>query len=289
MESQQTIDESFISGVVLYSSMLETFVQSLCPRDLSGPFPYRTKQERALRMETQHLHRSGTLAGTEVGFDNSKPKTRILIVDDHKLFRESLSRLLQYSGDFEVVGECGNLLEAISVLSAGSTDVVLLDYDLGAEQGKDLLLEIKQKQVGAKVLVVTVGLSARATLYLLNEGVSGIFLKHKNLDQLISAIRRVAEGELWMDSGMLRTLIAGRTTPIDEARHARQLTPRQSQVIRGVLDGLTNKEIAPTLSASETLVKDTMQKLFRKAGVRTRSQLARVAIEKHADDWLKIS
>ncbi len=240
-------------------------------------------------METQHLHRPGLAAGSESGFDNSKPKTRILIVDDHNLFRESLSRLLQFSGDFEVVGECGDLPGALTILSASSIDVILLDYDLGAEQGKNLLLEIKQRQLGAKVLVVTAGLSARTALYMLNEGVSGIFLKHKNLDQLISAIHRVAEGELWMDSGMLRTLIAGRSAYVEGGTHARQLTARQTEVIRGVLDGLTNKEIALKLNVSETLVKDTMQKLFRKAGVRTRSQLARVAIEQHADDWLKTS
>jgi len=240
-------------------------------------------------METQHLHRLGASFGFEDGLDNSKPKIRLLIVDDHNLFRESLSRLLQYSGDFEVVGKCGNLHEVLNILSSSPIDVVLLDYDLGAELGKDLLLEIKQRQAGTKVLVVTAGLSARATLYMLNEGVSGIFLKHKSLDQLISAIHRVAEGELWIDSGMLRTLIAGRTTPVEEARQGRMLTPRQSEVMSGVLDGLTNKEIALKLNVSETLVKDTMQKLFRKAGVRTRSQLARVAIEKHADDWLKTS
>jgi two-component system, NarL family, nitrate/nitrite response regulator NarL len=240
-------------------------------------------------MEIQPLHHPIRLGGFEGGLAKQKSKVRLLIVDDHNLFRESLGRLLHQSGDFEVVGECGNHPEALNILSSSPIDVVLLDYNLGAKEGSELLMEIKQRNSDAKVLVVTAGLSARATLLMLDRGASGIFLKHKSLDQLISAIHRVAEGELWLDSEMLRTLIACRTAPVEEDHQSRVLTPRQSQVLRGVLDGLTNKEIALNLNVSETLVKDTMQKLFRKAGVRTRSQLARVAIEKHADDWLKSS
>jgi two-component system, NarL family, nitrate/nitrite response regulator NarL len=238
-------------------------------------------------METQQLHHPNSAGGSQTGLNNPKPKIRLLIVDDHNLFRESLSRLLRNSGDFEVVGECGNYPQAFSLLDEAPVDVVLLDYDLGGREGADLLLQIKGRQADAKVLVVTAGLSARATLLMLDRGASGIFLKHKSLDQLISAIHRVAEGDFSLDSGMLRTLIAGRSTPIEENHQPRALTQRQGQVLRGVLDGLTNKEIALNLSASETLVKDTMQKLFRKAGVRTRSQLARIAIEKHSEDWLK--
>ena len=69
--------------------------------------------------------------------------------------------------------------------------------------------------------------------------------------------------------------------------HARPLSARQSEVLRGILDGLANKEIAWKLNASESSIKAVIQELFRKAGVRTRSQLVRIAIEKHSSDWLK--
>ncbi|HUA93155.1 MAG TPA: response regulator transcription factor [Terracidiphilus sp.] len=217
---------------------------------------------------------------------------RILMVDDHSLFRESLSRLLQTSSGFEVVGECTSVAEALATLARTEVDVVLLDYDLGAEQGTGLLTEMKQqRQITAKVLLVTAGMSDTATRMVLENGASGIFLKHSSLDQLLSAIQRVAHGEIWLDAKVMRTLFPARNgvaeSHIDGMERARPLTARQGEVMRGVLDGLTNKEIALNLKVSESSVKAVIQELFQKAGVRTRSQLVRIAIEKHSSDWLR--
>jgi DNA-binding CsgD family transcriptional regulator len=101
------------------------------------------------------------------------------------------------------------------------------------------------------------------------------------------AIRRVARGELWFDPAAFRVFLAGKGSPAETDDRMRPLTARQSQVLRGVLDGLTNKEIALSLNVSESSVKAVIQELFQKAGVRTRSQLVRIAIEKHSSDWLK--
>jgi len=212
---------------------------------------------------------------------------RILMVDDHSLFRESLGRLLETESGFRVVGQCTNAHEAIAAFSATETDVVLLDYDLGNEQGSDLLAELKQRQKDAKVLVVTAGMSDAATLLIMEAGASGIFLKHNSLDQLLSAIHRVADGEMWMDAGSVRALVTGKNVPADSLESTRPLTTRQREVMRGILDGLTNKEIGLKLKASESSVKAVIQELFQKAGVRTRSQLVRIAIEKHTSDWLR--
>jgi two-component system, NarL family, nitrate/nitrite response regulator NarL len=212
---------------------------------------------------------------------------RILMVDDHSLFREGLSRLLQSSFGFQVVGECTNVSDALAALARTQTDVVLLDYDLGSEQGTALLDGMRQDHISAKVLAVTAGMPSAATARMMEAGASGIFLKHSSLDQLLTAIRRVAHGELWFDPDAFRTLLAGRNTPAESDQRRRPLTARQSQVMRGVLDGLTNKEIALNLNVSESSVKAVIQELFQKAGVRTRSQLVRIAIEKHSSDWLK--
>jgi two-component system, NarL family, nitrate/nitrite response regulator NarL len=212
---------------------------------------------------------------------------RVLMVDDHSLFREGLSRLLQSSDGFHVVGECTNVSDALATLARTETDVVLLDYDLGAEQGTALLEGLRQFHQNTKVLAVTAGMPNTATVRMMEAGASGIFLKHSSLDQLLSAIRRVAHGELWFDPGAFRTLLAGRNTLAESDQRAKPLTARQSQVMRGVLDGLTNKEIALNLNVSESSVKAVIQELFQKAGVRTRSQLVRIAIEKHSSDWLK--
>jgi DNA-binding NarL/FixJ family response regulator len=212
---------------------------------------------------------------------------RILMVDDHTLFREGLSRLLETTPDFQIVGQCANVAEAISALSNTPADVVLLDYDLGYEQGSRLLVGLKNRQSAVKVLMVTAGMTDGATLQIMEAGASGVFLKHSDPDQLVTAIHQVANNEIWLDSAAVRSLVAARNTQTDRMEHARPLTSRQSEVLRGILDGLANKEIAWKLNASESSIKAVIQELFRKAGVRTRSQLVRIAIEKHSSDWLK--
>jgi DNA-binding NarL/FixJ family response regulator len=212
---------------------------------------------------------------------------RILMVDDHSLFREGLSRLLETTPDFQVVGQCATVAEAVSALSATPADVVLLDYDLGDEQGYRLLVELKNRHSPVKILMVTAGMTDAATLQIMEAGASGVFLKHSVPDQLVAAIHRVANNEIWLDTGAVRSLVAARSAQTDRMEHTRPLSSRQSEVLRGILDGLANKEIAWKLNASESSIKAVIQELFRKAGVRTRSQLVRIAIEKHSSDWLK--
>ncbi|HTV15572.1 MAG TPA: response regulator transcription factor [Acidobacteriaceae bacterium] len=215
-----------------------------------------------------------------------KPPTRILLVDDHSLFRQSLVRLLESESDLHVVGHCAAVSDALAVLDRFSVDVVLLDYDLGEERGTDLLRELRNQKLPAKVLMVTAGMSDRVTRDLLGAGISGILYKHNNPAQLVNAIRRIADGEMWLEGQVIRSLVSEATSQTPGFRGARALTERQLEVLSGILDGLTNKEIAWNLRVSESSVKAVIQELFHKAGVRTRSQLVRIAIEKHAEDWL---
>ena len=212
---------------------------------------------------------------------------RILMVDDHSLFRESLSRLLEGDPGFVVVGQCGTVTEAITSYSDSPIDVVLLDYDLGEEQGSRLLPELKTHLRATKVLMVTAGMSDVTVFQAMEAGASGVFLKHSSLNQLVIAIQRVAKGEIWLDSAAAHSLFGGTSTWRERFERTQPLTSRQSEVLRGILDGLTNKEIAWNLKVSESSVKAVIQELFHKAGVRTRSQLVRIAIEKHSSDWLR--
>ncbi len=212
---------------------------------------------------------------------------RILMVDDHSLFREGLSRLLETTPDFQIVGQCADVSGAIAALSETPADVVLLDFDLGDEQGYQLLLDLKNRQNTAKVLMVTAGMTDAATLQVMEAGASGVFLKHNDPEQLVTAIHRVTNNEIWLDRGTVRSLVAARDAQTERIERTRPLTSRQSEVLRGILDGLANKEIAWKLNVSESSIKAVIQELFRKAGVRTRSQLVRIAIEKHSSDWLK--
>jgi DNA-binding NarL/FixJ family response regulator len=134
--------------------------------------------------------------------------------------------------------------------------------------------------------MVTAGMRDTVTLQVMEAGASGVFLKHSSLDQLLAAIHQVARGEVWMDSAAVRSLVASRSAKAEQAGRDRPLSPRQGEVLKAIFDGLRNKEIAWKLKTSESAVKAVIQELFHKAGVRTRSQLVRIAIEKHSADWL---
>jgi two-component system, NarL family, nitrate/nitrite response regulator NarL len=229
------------------------------------------------------LHRRDADRGA-IERSRMKPQTRILLVDDHSLFRESLVRLLESEPDLCIVSHCASVASAVSILRRDAVDVILLDYDLGDERGTDLLRDIRASGSTTKILMVTAGMSDRITRDVLNAGVAGVLFKHSNPAQLVDAIRKVAQGGMWLDDETVQSLVSNGDN--FEAPNTRALTSRQQDVLSGILDGLTNKEIAWNLKVSESSVKAVIQELFHKAGVRTRSQLVRIAIEKHAVDWL---
>ena len=212
---------------------------------------------------------------------------RILLVDDHALFRESLVRLLESESDFMVVGHCATIAQASQLLSSTPVNVILLDYDLGEEFGTDLLQEVHIRESSVRVLMVTAGMRNSVTLKALNTGVAGVIFKHSGPGQLVDAIKRVAKGGTWLDEEIMRSLIVDSSETKELEQSVRSLSERQHQVLRNIFDGLTNKEIATKLHISETSIKATIQELFNKAGVRTRSQLVRIAIEKYSTDWLR--
>ncbi len=205
-------------------------------------------------------------------------RLRVLLLDDHVLFREGLRRLLVTEPDFETVAECGTPAEAVELLSRTTVDVVLLDFDLGDETGTGFIARANQAGYKGKILMVTAGMIPLDVTMARNLGVSGIFLKHNSPAMLLQAIRHVALGGEWMDS----RAISSDSAANDEAglQAKAPLTPRELQVLRSVFEGLTNKEIAHKIGASQSSVKATLQRLFEKTGVRTRAQLVRIAIER---------
>jgi DNA-binding NarL/FixJ family response regulator len=205
-------------------------------------------------------------------------RLRVLLLDDHVLFREGLRRLLITEPDFESVAECGTTAEAVDVLSRTSVDVVLLDFDLGDETGNSFVAHANRAGYQGKILMVTAGMIPLDVAVARNLGVSGIFLKHNSPAMLLEAIRHVARGGEWMDSRAVSSELAAAGQPAQQT--AAQLTHRELQVLRSVFEGLTNKEIAHRTGVSQSSVKATLQRLFEKTGVRTRAQLVRIAIER---------
>jgi two-component system, NarL family, nitrate/nitrite response regulator NarL len=213
---------------------------------------------------------------------------RIVLLDDHSLFRESVARLLATEPGFIVVGHFSAIDETLTALAREKVDIVLLDYNLGTEVGTNFLACMAVLKSTPRILMVTAGMTEKAMRDARAMGVLDVVLKDSGPRQLIDAIRRAVTAEVSTDFESLVRAMSSHTNEksVLPARE-RPLTFRQSTALRGILDGLTNKEIAQTMKISESSVKAIVQELFNKAGVRTRSQLVRVTIEKHAGDWIR--
>jgi DNA-binding NarL/FixJ family response regulator len=203
---------------------------------------------------------------------------RLLLVDDHVLFRQSLARLLASEPDFEVVADCITASQALEILQRTPVDIVLLDFDLGDERSSQFISACLQVRPTTRILMVTAGMTVAESAAALRLGASGIFLKHGSPMDLIQAIRLVVGGATWVDQTIVQRLAAQVDAEAPPPSRP-QLTEREQRVLQGVFEGLANKEIGVRLGVSETAVKSTLQQLFRKTQVRTRSQLVRVALE----------
>ena len=202
------------------------------------------------------------------------PPIRLLLLDDHILFREGLSRLLVSEADFETVAQCGTPGEALAVLSRFPVDIVLLDFELEDDTGTHFISAAVAAGYRGKILMVTAGMNRLDSSLAWRLGISGVFLKHSSPATLLEAIRTVAGGGVWIDHKTIPP------APQADRPAPKGLTPREQQVLRSVFEGLTNKEIAYRIGVSQSSVKATLQQLFEKTGVRTRSQLVRIAIER---------
>jgi two-component system, NarL family, nitrate/nitrite response regulator NarL len=215
--------------------------------------------------------------------ETGRERIRVLLVDDHALFREGLVRLLGAEPDFEIAGHCATVEEALDTLAARPVDIVLLDVDLGRERGSAFLLRARQAGYTGRVLVVTAGLTDAEAAFFLHQGAAGIFHKHDAPAVLLRSIRRVMSGEAFVDQRTLTNVL--RLGPAAKEGEAdATFTEREREVLRGVFEGLGNKEIAARLSLSESSVKAALQQLFGKTGVRTRSQLVRIALERYRNE-----
>jgi two-component system, NarL family, nitrate/nitrite response regulator NarL len=199
---------------------------------------------------------------------------RLYLIDDHALFREGLYRLLSGHAGWEMVGHSGKVDEAIAQLREIQVDVLILDYDLGEQTAVHVMERLKETAFAGKVLLVTAGLPDRAALQLIRAGISGIFHKQNPPDALERCIREVAQGQVLIEQRYLQSLVT--TT---ETSSLPGLSERERRILHSLLEGLSNKEIGAELGISESAVKAALQQLFAKTGVRTRSQLVRLALE----------
>ena len=212
---------------------------------------------------------------------SSTQTIRLYLVDDHALFREGLVRLLASDPDLRLVGASATPDEASDVILREQIDVLLLDYDLGTHSAEAFVSQLRAAGFAGKILLVTAGLPDREALRIIRSGVSGIFHKQHAPEDLRRSIREVHDGKVLFEERYLRKLVEVATEPDGGVV---RLTQREKQTLRLLIEGLANKEIAARLNISESAVKATLQMLFNKTGVRTRSQLVRIALERYQEE-----
>lgn len=210
---------------------------------------------------------------------------QLLLLDDHTLFRVMLSRLLDTDSNFHVAAQCSSSPEALEAIGRYRIDLVLLDYDLGDRRtGFQFIRQARDARYTGRIFMVTAGMMDADYVRALGLGVCGIFLKHSSPELLTEAIHKVIAGETWIDQRCLQALVQAVDSQGGQVRR-NELTERERQVLNGVFAGLSNKEIGAQLEISEASVKSALQQLFVKTGVRTRSQLVRVALEEYGAAW----
>lgn len=210
---------------------------------------------------------------------------RILLIDDHTLFRSGLKALLQRQPDLEVIGEAADGLEGVKQAELLKPDVVLLDLDMPVMHGRDALSQILVTQPQQAVLMLTVSEDGEDLAECMKSGARGYLLKNINADFLLSSIRRAVDGDSVLSPEMTAKLVARLRTPTIETRNPEleSLTPRERETLSYLASGASNKEIARALDLAESTIKVHVQNILRKLGLSSRVQAAVYAVEHGLD------
>ena len=196
-----------------------------------------------------------------------KGKTRIAIVDDHPVFRDSVRRLLSLEPEFELVGEAGDGDEVVGLLETHEPDVLLLDLMMPGLDGLSVLQRIRGERFKTKVVVLTASEDESSHILALKYGASGIVGKNMATDFLIEGIRKVREGQVCLDDTMMVAVMQQFTR---QTQAHEPLSGREKEVVAALSEGLSNREIGARLYISEDTVKRHLSHIFKKLGVHDR-------------------
>jgi two-component system, NarL family, nitrate/nitrite response regulator NarL len=201
---------------------------------------------------------------------------RLIIADDHAIFRDGLRRLLATQPDFQVVGEASDGKEAISLAQSMKPDVLLLDLAMPRVPGMEVLRELSRQEMPVRTILLTAAIQPFAVTSALQLGARGIVLKASPPEMLLKSIRSVHEGQFWVGSEPVSSWAKpGQSTS------GFGLTSREVEIISAIKKGSSNREIAGQLAISEETVKRHLSNIYGKLGVSSRLELAVLASEQH--------
>ena len=232
---------------------------------------------------------NGPTPGTGIGI---RPKIRIVVADDHPIFRDGLCKLLALEDDFEVVAQAQDGRQVLDVLQQLEPDILLLDLKMPGLDGLATLQRLQVAKGRTRVIVLTASDDKNEFVQAMKLGTSGIVLKQTATDQLIKSIRKVHAGEIWLDShttaAVIRQFVANEDAappqpqpPSGSTARERERSPlsqREREIVALVAQGFKNKEMAEKMFISEQTVKNHLHNIFDKLGVSDRLELALYAI-----------
>jgi DNA-binding NarL/FixJ family response regulator len=201
---------------------------------------------------------------------------RILLVEDHASFRQTLAIVFDQESEFEVVAQAGSLAEARQVMDGLEVDLGVMDLSLPDGEGIELIKDLREANPHFAALVLTASLDRAEHARAAESGAAGILHKSAGVDEIMDATRRLGEGETLLSQEELIALLRLAGQSREEEREARasieQITPREKEVLQALGEGLSNKEIAARLHVSVDTERTHMMNILNKLGVHSRLQ-----------------
>ena len=206
------------------------------------------------------------------------PIIRVIIVDDHSIVREGIRMIIENDDELKVVGETENIQDTLTVISHEKPDVILLDLDLGKELSIDFIADILAACTSSKVLILTGVIDEELHKRAMLNGARGILLKNQAGTTLLKAIKKVHQGEAWIDRTLTVKLLAeankNNQLNLLEQKKINTLTVREREIIKLIAEGLVNKEIAKRLFVVEKTIRNHLTVIYSKLEVTSRLELA---------------
>jgi two-component system response regulator NreC len=209
--------------------------------------------------------------------------TRLLLVDDHAVVRSGLRMLLEGQQDVEIVGEAGTAAEAMQAAELYQPDVILMDIGLPDKSGIEATRQIKMHFPKVAVVALTIHEDEEYFFKMLDAGASGYVPKRAAPDELLTAIRAAAAGEVYLYPSLAKLLVRDYLSgdrPPEEKASLDGLTDRESEVLTYLAEGASNDEIAAALVISPKTVERHRENIMKKLNLHSRSELVRYAIRK---------